>query len=252
MCDEEATNQTQEGLEESKLLDKIEKWRIRRAQLLEQGKGPAPVAGKILASFHAIPAGALTRRLLSESWSVPEQNKLQIYVPHQATNYFYNAEGFLAVAGYSKDSCSGYTQLFRSGMLEYVDYDCSGRIGNGTEPMVFGQSIEQLFVHCYEDAKQTLQMMGNTEPVYIGFTLIGIDSKRFYSTYTRSVFSDVMARPKQNVFISPEVLADFASDEPSPYGHTLLPLINTMWQVAGSKETPFQMNHEWTPFHEYH
>ena len=205
MCDEEATNQSPEGLEESKLLEKIEKWRICRAQLLEKGEGPAPTAGEVMALFHVIPAGSLTRRVLSHSWSVPEQNKRQIYVSQQATNYFYNAEGFLAVASLDKNSCAGYTQLFRSGMLEYADCNCSGQMGNSTESMVFGQPIEQHIVRCYENAKQVLQIMGNKEPVYIGLTLIGIANKRFYATCARPIFTNAMAKPRQNVFISPEI-----------------------------------------------
>jgi hypothetical protein len=251
MCDEESTNQTPDGLEESKLLEKIEKWRKCRGQLLEQGKGPAPIPSEVMGVFHVIPAGSLARRVLSQSWSVPEQDKRQIYVPHQATNYLYNAEGFLAVAGFGKDSCAGYTQLFRSGMLEYVDCRCSGQVGNGAESMIYGQLIEQFIVQSYENARLVLQMMGNKEPVYIGFTFIGIADKQFYISYRHLGFSDATTKPRKNIFVSPEVLADFASDDPSPYSGTLLPLINTIWQVAGLSETPFKLNQEWTPFHEY-
>jgi hypothetical protein len=250
MSNEELTRRDQEGTEESKLLKKIEKWRANRAQLLEHGEGPTPTAGKVTALFHVIPSGSLRRRVLTHSWSVPEQDKSQIYVSHQVTSSRYNAEGFLAVADFGKGGCAGYTQLFRSGIVEYANSSCSGQIGDVTETVVFGQQIEQEIVHCYEDAKQHLRSTGEEGPTYIGLTLVGIANKTFYTTYQRMVFSNTRRYTTQNVFISPEVLVDPTSDEASPYGGTLRPLVDTMWQIAGFEETPFQCMKEWAPFKE--
>jgi hypothetical protein len=113
--------------ERGELRDAIAAWRSNRASLSAQGKGPDKPAGPVSLLFHVIPASAFTRNELRESWAVPEQEKLQVYVPHGITNFRYNADGFLCLASTGAQSeAFGYTQLFRSGIIEYADGYCYG------------------------------------------------------------------------------------------------------------------------------
>jgi hypothetical protein len=200
--------------------------------------------------FHVIPAGSLTRKVLQESWRVSDEEKHRVYVPHRSTNLTYNADGFLCSAEVGDQSGAyGYTQLFRSGIIEYADSNCCGPVG-GTEPMILGQAIEGEMVRCCEDAIRRLRNQGQNEEVYAGFSLVGFANKVFFSTYRTLPFKRI-ARGTDNIFNSSEVLVDINDPEGSPYSRTLLPLVDTMWQVAGLPGTPFKPKGEWNPFGKY-
>jgi hypothetical protein len=236
--------------EQPNLLDKIEKWRVHRAELAVAGTGPIRLAGETTMLFHLIPASSLTRRTLQETWRIADDEKHQVYVPHGATNLTYNADGFLCLSQMGNQSGAyGYTQLFRSGIVEYADCNCSGPAGP-SESMILGQAIEGEIVRCYQDAVRRLRKEGKNEPVYAGLSLVGLANKEFFSTYRNRAFG-TSAKVIDNIYISPEILVDINAPEESPYGRTLLPLVDTMWQVAGRPRTPFMSNGEWNPFTNY-
>src|ERR1019366_1946983 len=105
--------------------------------------------GQVTMLFHAVPRNSLTRRLMGESWRLPDQEKAHLYVPHSATQLRYNADGFIASAQAGNEpGAFGYTQLFRTGITEYADSNCFGTPMAGLEPMTLGQNLEQEIVNC--------------------------------------------------------------------------------------------------------
>jgi hypothetical protein len=238
--------------ERSELREAIELWRSRRAKLVARGVGPVQLAGAVTMLFHAIPASAFTRDVLRETWTVSEQEKNSMHVPHGRTNFRYNADGFLCLASTGPQfEAYGYTQLFRSGIVEYADSNCYGSpFGSGVDSMIFGQELEKQMVTCYGDAVNRYRGQGRNDVLYVGFSLIGIANKSFYSTVSNLPFRQ-QSLIRQDIFTSPEVFVDTNDPEESPYERTLLPLVDTMWQVAGHQGTPFKPNGKWAPFGRY-
>ncbi len=237
--------------EQSELGETIEKWREHRAELASKGKGPVRLAGDVKWLFHVIPASAFSRDVLRESWTVAEQEKRQVYVPHELRSCRYNADGFLCLADTGAQfTAYGYTQLFRSGIVEYADGFCCNSPPTGGHPMIFGQELEKHMVNCYTDAINRFRIDGRREPLYVGFSLIGITGRAFFVTTMQSAFPQT-AGINRDIFTSPEVFVDIDEPEESPYGKTLLPLVDTMWQVGGRQGTPFRPNGEWKPFGRY-
>jgi hypothetical protein len=234
--------------EQRKLHEAIERWRSQRAELVVSGGGPVQLVGPVTMLFHAIPALAFNRDVLRATWTVPEHEKNHIHVPHGATAFRYNADGFLCLASGTEAGAHGYTQLFRSGIVEYSDSYCYGPAMAGRD-MIFGQELEKQMVNCYKDALSRFRTGGQPEPVYVGFSLIGIADRSFYSTARHSIFQQSFIR--QNIFTSPEVFMNVTDGEESPFGRTLLPLVDTMWQVGGRAGTPFRSKGEWNPFGRY-
>ena len=234
--------------EQSDLGRAIEQWRLNGTQRLSiQNGGPVPLSSEVIFLFHVTPAESFTRTVLDRSWKVSEAEKNHIYVPHRAASYRYNADGFLCLgATAAENRYCGYTQIFRSGVIEYVDGNVFGPLYEGSESVIFGQEIEKQMVVCYKDALRRFRSQGQTGPVYIGFSLTGIAGKMIFSTPTTSVFH----KPGilENIFISPEVFVDITESEPSPYAKTLLPLVDAMWQVGGREGTPFMTPDGWNPF----
>jgi hypothetical protein len=116
--------------------------------------------------------------------------------------------------------------------------------------MVLAQELEREMVHCYKDAVIRHKKQGRSEPLYVGFSLIGIEEKQFFFNVS-SLAVPAKSTIRQNVFTSPEVLVDPNEPEEQPFEKTLLPLVDTLWQVGGYQGTPCKRQGTWKPFDEY-
>ena len=233
--------------EHNELQETISRWRSHRAELIEHGNGPVKLTRDVTMLFDVIPADSFAQGILRESWRMSEQEKSQVYVPHQGTSTMYNADGFLRFASTGTQSeAFGYTQLFRSGIVEYADGFCCNPPPGGGHPMILGQELEKQMVQCYEDAINRFRRLGRSGVFYVDFSLIGIAGRAIFAILMSTVFGQHLIR--QNIFSSPEVLVDINEPEESPYGRTLLPLVDTMWQVGGREGIPFKPKGVWNPF----
>jgi hypothetical protein len=242
--------------EQGELREVIASWRAHRLDLIEQRRGPVLLEGEVAMLFHIIPADAFTPGMFTEAWRMSQDQKKEVFVPYG--NYYqqYNADGFLcysnrAIAGprQKTDGYWGYTQLFRSGIVEYAfshfyrpPIDLQGAL-------ILGLEVEQAIVQCYEDGIGRFRREGRTGVLYVGFSLAGIEDKQIFSTtmtwYARE------SGIRQNTFTSPEVMVDLSELEDRPYTRTLRPLVDTFWQLDGREGTPCTPNGEWNPFSRY-
>jgi Putative DNA-binding domain len=241
--------------QQGEVREAIERWRTYRAELISQDKGPAQLSAGVACLFHLIPAEAFTRGILRESWRVPPEEQRSVYVPCGNYNQRYNADGFLCLSGSGvilpgQSRPYAYTQLFRSGIIEYAFCNFFQPPMGIPNPMIWGQALEKEIVRCYQDALTRFRTRDRSEVVFAGFSLLGIKGKNFYiSAMSYSSRDDSI---RQDIFTSPEILVDINEPEDLPFPNTLLPLVDTMWQVGGREGTPFHgKDGAWNPFGEY-
>lgn len=235
--------------EQSELRERIYKWREQRAALIKFRSAPAHLGGEVVMLFHTIPADAFSANTLQSSWRVSADDR-EPYVPRGASVRRYNADGFICTSSYltHPGGVLGYTQLFRSGISEYADsYSYRGQQGMAGD-VIWGQELEKEMVYCYQDAIHRLRRNGRFGSLYVGFSLIGVAGKTLYSTPMGTID---MPPIHTNLFSSPEVLVDMSEPEAAPFSRTLLPLVDTLWQVGGREATPFKVNDVWDPFGQY-
>lgn len=242
--------------EQGELREGINAWRAHRVELLEQGRGPVLLSDNVVMLFHVIPADSFTPGAFTEVWRVPEQEKKDVFVANG--NYYqrYNADGFLchsnrATVGLpqKRDGYWGYTQLLRSGIVEYAFSNFYRPPIGLQSPLIDGQGVEQTMVHCYADAIGRFHREGRTGVVYVGFSMIGIEDKQIYSTLMTWSGRDFGIR--QGTVTSPEVMVDLSEHEERPYPCVMRPLVDTFWQLDGREGSPFIPNGEWNPFCRY-
>jgi hypothetical protein len=237
--------------EQAALGESIRNWRSHRAELASRSEGPVPLAGHVKMLFHVIPASAFARNILRSVWAASEFDKRQIYEPHIITNSRYNADGFLCTSESQPEKADAYAQVFRSGVIEYADSQFFGPVPdtgqNRDRYGIYGQELEKQMLQCYQNAIQRLSKVGEGGPLYIGFSLMGIAKKIIFST-TVDLAIGRNHRITKDIFNSPEVLVDINEPELRPFQATLLPLVNTMWQVGGLEGSPFLRNGVWDPF----
>ena len=240
--------------EQGELRETIARWRASRLEMLEGGRGPVAVTSGVIMLFHIIPAEAFTPGAFTETWRVSGAEKTNVYVPSGNYNQRYNADGFLCHGSLNRmetpHALRGYTQLFRSGIVEYgFSHNYQPPSGTATQA-IRAQGLEQEMVYCYQDAINRLRREGRTGAVYVGFSLVGIAGKSFY--ISELAWMDREYEIRQNVFSSPEVYVDLSeTEEKQPFPKTLLPLVDTLWQVGGREDTPFKIKGVWEPFARY-
>jgi hypothetical protein len=239
--------------EQGQLREIIASWRAHRLDLTEQRRGPVLLEGEVAMLFHIIPADAFTPGMFTEAWRLPQDQKKEVFVPYGNYNQQYNADGFVcyssrAVVGppQKTDGYWGYTQLFRSGIVEY-GFSHFYRPPIGFQgPLIRGQEVEQAIVQCYEDGIRRFQRAGRTGVAYVGFSIVGIEDKQIFSS--SMTWDRRESGIRQNTFISPEVMVDLSELDELPYSRILRPLVDTFWQLDGRERTPFTPNGEWDPF----
>jgi len=236
---------------ESKKLEAVGKWRAQRTDLIAQGKGSVSLVGGVSLILHFIPRDSLERRPLLGPWKVSQKQQMHFLANERALTARHNRDGFLAqYAIGSEKSAYRYTQVFRCGILEYGIGNFFRPIVPNNPPLIIGQYLEQEMVASCENAMGWFQSSGQTQRVYVGFSLVGIAGKAFFSTRSRTAFSALSVGPECDIFSSPETLADPSSPGSPTFDTFLLPLVDVMWQVAGYDESPFRVNGEWQPFNQ--
>jgi len=227
--------------------ERIERWRSERIAKINRGEGSIPVGGPSLLVIHFIPALAILQPTLAGNWFVPEQLKLKIRPLSLggSFNYRYNSLGYVVYPG---PSGYGYTQLYRTGILEYVD----GAVLNGQQTdsgqvIIASALLEQKLVEALENTWSLIGPLGISPPLYMGVSLLKVKGSimsqggRFF--LAPMVFTE-------DVVTTPEIQIE-AIEEPRPFQSTLLPVINSIWQAAGVEHTPYMRNDVWDPFGRY-
>jgi hypothetical protein len=227
--------------------ERISEWRHRRISLLMQNETPIQLQGSSLLVIHFIPASAIVASSRASDWVIPQELKQSIRTigSRSIGETRYNSNGFVMFPGWNGENSGGYTQIFRNGILEYVNSEMLNhppdRQGNRVIPSLL---LEQEIVLAFENAFLLLANLGVATPVFMTVSFLRVrglimpQGSRWIMSPRK--FTD------DNV-LTPDVQIDDARDE-RPYPNVLLPLINSIWQAAGQERTPYFQNDRWEPF----
>jgi hypothetical protein len=231
---------------QSALRESIQSWRQRRVEVLRSGNGPIELQQGPTALIHVIPASAFSLQSIRSTWILSEDLRLKMHCP--STQFSgsgrYNGDGYLKWAEVAPSApTTGYTQVFRNGIIEYVTAHFSWGVAPPKESPIFTQFLEQELIKGYRDARKTFQELQLVEPVYVGVDLFGLKGKSMYISH-RNIYA--LKPMRDDAFSSPEVLLE--ADESAELPAALKVLADMMWQAGGLEGTPFMESGVWTPF----
>jgi hypothetical protein len=227
--------------------EQINEWRNRRVGLLLQGETPVKLQGQSVMAIHFIPASAIVGGFRASNWLMPQEHKQSIRMVGSRSigNTRYNSSGFLMFPGWAGEGAGGYTQIFRSGILEYVNSELLSHQpdeqGNRLAPSL---RIEQEIVLAFENASMILASLGVATPAFMMISLLRV--RGLIMPQGGRWFMSPGAFLEDNV-LTPDIQID-GMDEERPYPNLLLPLINSIWQAAGQERTPYFEGDRWNPF----
>jgi hypothetical protein len=219
--------------------ERLRAWRADRVSKAIAGEGPMPMQGSQMI-FHIVSASALTSdfEALPRMFEHKEWGSASSLMTGTSQYTRYNADGFLLT--YADDlrrDHQSYLQVFRDGNLEYGD---SYQLNSQFQDTVPSAYIEQAIAGTFQNAMRLLSLLRVPDPFFVGLSLIGMKGKQMalpapHSFFHVKNFTKIFDR---DVIICPDVRVENLA-EGYPYPTTLLPVVNSMWQAAGLKQSCF-------------
>jgi len=225
--------------------DAIRIWRERRLEQVVANHGPVDLQQSPTMLFHIIPASAFSQPSLASTWLLSEKLRQNMHCPSVdfSGTGRYNGNGYLKWVDMAGSPTTGYTQVFRNGVVEYVTAGFSwGTSGEPSEKSdVFTVLLEKELIQGYRNALKVYAELEVTAPLYAAFSLFGLAGRRMYVGPRSFRALPAMRDDRVESF---EVLID----QESPMT-TLKILADLMWQAGGLESTPSLDREEiWDPF----
>jgi hypothetical protein len=228
--------------QQEELRYQIERWRSDRLEILTGSESPRDLGNSARLIVHFIPTSAF---LPSHGlwWTFSPEDRRNLFVhgkPRLSDNGGrFNGDGYFKPGGSTEPTIpGGYSQAFRSGILEYVSIDLSyvrrnaavfEQIQDLHPRYVAPQRAEFHLVNAYEDARRIFIEREEKSPVYFGFMVIGAKGKPIFTGDFMNEPTDVIV---DKSFISGMNLMG-PTDEEKPFMESLKPLADTFWQLGG-------------------
>jgi len=225
------------------LRDSIIAFHRHRVALLKKKSGPLPLDTAPTMVMHLVPASAFNARSITSTWKVSPERRLQMFCPTSSSpSHRYNADGLLKWVDMGNGNTTGYTQLFRNGIIEYVSacFSWNAQGTPDTSSAIFTTNLERDIADGYQDALKTYAELHITDPLFAIISLFGISGRRMYLG-PRAIRSLPLIHSDE--FESPDILID--PEEPMA---ALEILADLLWQVGGLEDSPLQKDGKWDPY----
>jgi hypothetical protein len=243
-------------LQKRELSDRIRAWRNHRLDLISTGNSPVKLCSPTALIIHAISADFFSEGHQLKSWRFPKESRSLLYLPAENSGAYplYNADGFLqhsyinrGAGGFRDNGAAAYTQIFRSGAIEYLDAGVSFEHSNsGQQMMVSASKIEDCLAKCFDNVSTSASTFGVTSPAYFAVSLLNWKGTKLYID-PNSYWNETNTIQNDR-FLVPEILLEPQAEEESSLSD-LKPIADTIAQVCGLEASPFTApDGRWLPF----
>lgn len=149
----------------------------------------------------------------------------------------YNADGFLMASQPVNDGRLSSLQIFRGGSLEYGD---SYLVSPYNGAAIASANVENGVVMALSRALQLVRALGTPGPIFVTLALTGVKGRQMAlpQHYGEPRFDYLSPPFDRDVIVAPDVVLQNVEEGPR-YPSTLLPLINSIWQVADLPQSPY-------------
>lgn len=207
------------------LADRIRTFRADRIALVSGGACPVPLRDGARLMLHILPLSSFAS---TSMFSVAQyENLWRKIIPHGTgnVNYHLNFDGIVVGSGTEENGYRAYSQLFRSGIFEFVrvyeprDHD----------KYIPSQEYEAALIQNFKNGISVLRELGVSLPIYVHLTLVGAKGYRLGVGQLETFYHE--PRPiDRDVLAIPDLEIDsFDSNAAS----LLKPLFDFVWNACG-------------------
>lgn len=212
-------------------LDRAREFRGERLLRIEQGRGSTTLAGgpgRVV--LHIVPVSAMRGAAFSVDLQRTQASALKFRpLSGQGFSPSFNYDGFVIKDG--SDGKDGYTQIFRSGIVEAVrgalaqDDDRIGRSIPGT-------IIESEIIAALPPYISAMRDIGVSPPLIVMVSLQGVDGAKYLAGYAR--FGTFGAPLPSGTLTLPEGLLEDFGDE-IDHHKAVRPAFDALWNARGAE-----------------
>lgn len=219
--------------------ERIQAFRTDRVLALSGGQSPMPLQHGAIGLLHIVPLQAFSDITLidvaSRSSAITQIHPIGV----SGYNDRLNIDGRLAFGATNQGRTSGYTQLYRNGIIEAAIVYSTW----GDENTIASESYELDIVTGLRSYFPALRDLGVSTPAYIFFSFVGVAGYRL-AVSNRRFFSSEKYVADRDVLNFPEVTITDWQQDPI---NLLRPLFDTVWNAFGLGHS-FNYNDagEWT------
>lgn len=230
-------------VEAKEVPQRIDEFRRLRAMQILAGETPTELLnGCAVFLCHAIPLSSFADDAAVDVTAI-KQNTM----PAIATDTSYrrlNADGYLFFLSPDNDSCRGYVQVFRSGVVEMcatvADQPRADQFGVNS---LSSQWLEAGFIKFVAACLTLLTEMGVQPPVYIGLGLLRVKGARMYRP--DRFFHDNNDWIDKDTLLVPTVTSETLTEDA---GRLIRPALDAIWQASGMIGSPnYNDDGDWAP-----
>jgi hypothetical protein len=215
--------------------ERLRSWKTDRIAKAIAGGGPVALEGpQLLYHFTSAATVGEGEQSLPRTFEPRHWGQAYRLMSLSPENSRYNADGFLATS-IKLERKQSYLQVFRDGSLEYGDSYVLNSLDGTTVP---SQVFETKLIETFDGALSLLKQLEVEEPLFVTLTLVGVKGMTLALPAHLQTWTHRSEAFDRDVIVCPDILIQNLS-EGHPYPSTLLPLVNSIWQAAGRRETPF-------------
>jgi hypothetical protein len=214
------------------LYEKIRAFRRERVELIRSGETPVLLTQQPKLVLHLIPQDSYVSHLQFPSIQF-RLLPLPVIPDSGGWSGKFNMDGFVSFDRHS--DASGYTQVFRNGIIEAV---CDGVVVHHEQdlqkqnPLFRTSDLQNLF-RVLPSYLQTLRQLSISPPIWCFLTIIGMKGVRILNKSASFYMSPI----DREILWFPEIqIDDYEIGRPDVF---LRPLMDMLWQAAGDPSCPF-------------
>lgn len=179
---------------------------------------------------HVIPMSAVSNPASIESHLLAEKGQAFPMFHRSSRSWKNNLEGLVV---YTNNSSSGYTQVFRTGLVEILGPVLTGQLeGRHQAPGFYFQGYDKLFFDMVLPTVAMLSELGVSPPLIVSYSFLGVSG--IYLRYTGSfgIDEDDIQKIRGPNLILPQVLIEQFTDEKT-MRRAFKPMFDALWDAAG-------------------
>jgi hypothetical protein len=225
------------------LIERIRNFRLDRIAKISADETPVPLGSPYRVVLHLIPGNVFNPSVKFDINSIFERRHEKLSIIHGTTmNGRYNLDGLFTYSSPVDGKYSGYTQLYRNGIIEAVDaWMLREREGYGK--VIPGIAFEEKLIQATDIYLKLMSELDVEPPIFIFLSLLNVKEYKIatsnggFTEYSDFIDRDMLLLPAE-VIENHDVRAETV----------LKPLFDLIWNACGyPKSLNFDESGNWIP-----
>ncbi len=213
------------------IFNRIKLFRKERVEKVTRGESPVTMLADRNLFIHLIPLESFSSYLSFNVRNLKDAVDKIDRSTYGFQNIRFNLDGLLCPVNYDLSIPQGiYIQVFRNGIIEYVDNSITSKYGSPNDELFLNaSSIESVVNHNFPNFIRYLTAIGIHPPVWLFVTLTKVKGLEIYRTRYKNPSGDNRPIDRDDLYLPEKRIDDFSLD----CNAIFQPLYEMIWNAGG-------------------